>query len=70
MVIILFIINSIAIIKFFFSICKTLFVSLLAIGKVEKGLLRLILNYFAIIKTNKHRIFYFYYLILLKKIYI
>ena len=57
------IINLIFVIKFFYIICKALFISLLIIGKVEKKLLKLISNYFAIIETNKHRMFHLNYFI-------
>lgn len=57
------IINSIAIIKFFYIIYKVLFISLLAIGKIKKRLLGVISNYFIIIETNRHKIFYLHYFI-------
>lgn len=49
------IINLVIVVKFFYIICKALFVSLLVTGEVKKILLRLILNYFVIIKINWHK---------------
>lgn len=51
------IINLVAIAKFFYIIYKTLFIFLLIAAEIKKELLRPILNYFAIIKINKNRIF-------------
>lgn len=46
-------INSVTIAKFFHFIYKILFIFLLAISKIEEELLRLILNYLAMVKTNE-----------------
>lgn len=56
------IMNSIAITKFFYIICKALFVSLLTANKIKRGLLRSVSNYFAMIETNRHKMFHLYYL--------
>lgn len=61
------IINLVVKAKFFYIICKTLFVFLLTISKVEKQLLKLISNYFIIIEINKNRILYLYCFISFKK---
>lgn len=52
------IINPVAIAKFFYIICKALFLSLLADGKVERGLLGQIFIYFATVEINRHKIIY------------
>lgn len=52
------IINLVIKAKFFYIICKILFISLLAINKIKKKLLKLILNDFAVIKINKYKILY------------
>lgn len=51
-------INPIAVIKVFHIICNIVFMSLLAVGQLEGGLLRLISNYFATVKINGRDIFY------------
>lgn len=60
------IINLATIAKFFQIICKALFIFLLATGKIEKRLLKLISNYFTAILTNRHKMLQLYYLVLLK----
>lgn len=62
------IMNLVAVAKFFHIIYKALFVSLLATGKVKKGLLEPILNYFATIETNEYRMFYLHCLIWLRRV--
>lgn len=55
--------NPIVIAKFFYIICKALFISLLTIGKVKRCLLEPIINYFAINETNWGQMLYLHYLI-------
>ena len=46
---------------------QVLFMSLLAASEVEKGLLRVISNYFAIIKTNRREMLHLHCFVWLKK---
>lgn len=62
------IINLLTVIKFFCIIYNALFLLLFTIGQIEKGLLRLILNFSVISKINSHSILYLYYLVWLKSI--
>lgn len=62
------IINLVAIVKFFYIICKTILLSLFTIEHYDKGLLKAVLKYFRIVKINYYNIYYLYYLIWLKKI--
>lgn len=55
--------NPLAIAKFFHIICEFLLVYFLAVGEVKGELLRLISNYFAMIETNRRKIFQFYFLV-------
>lgn len=50
------IMKSVAILKFFYIICNTVFISLLATSQLERGLLRPIFNYFTTIEINSHSI--------------
>lgn len=59
--------NLVAVAKFFHIICNALFVSLLAAGKLKRGLVRPISNYFAMFKTNNHSILHLHWFIWLKK---
>lgn len=55
--------NSVIIAKFFYIICDMIFNLLFAIGLTEKELLKSISTYFKIVKINRYRILYLYYLV-------
>lgn len=57
------IINPVTIAKFFHIICNAVFMSLIATSQLEKGVPRLISNYFATIKINDCNMLHLYYLI-------
>lgn len=65
---IMIIINLIIMAKFFYIIYNALFISLLAAAELKKGLLRPILDYFAIVKTNSYDMLYLHCFIWLKKV--
>ena len=60
--------NPVAVAKFFHIICNLIFMSLFAASQIKKGLLGLILNYFATIKINGCRMFYFHYFVWQKNV--
>lgn len=62
------IMDILAMAKFFYLICKALFVSFLAFRKLKRKLLGLVSNYFAIIETNGHGMLHLHYLVWLKEV--
>lgn len=60
--------DILAMAKFFYLICKALFVSFLAFRKLKRKLLGLVSNYFAIIETNGHGMLHLHYLVWLKEV--
>lgn len=60
--------NSVAMIKVFNIICKSILLFLFVRKYLTRGLLGLVLIYFKRTKTNNFSIFYLHYLIWLKKI--
>lgn len=61
-------INLVTEAKFFYILCNVVFISLFAVSQTERELLGLILNYFAIVKTNGYRMLYHHYLVWLKNV--
>lgn len=59
--------NPMAIAKFFHMIFKGVLLSLFANGCCDGGLLRPVSTYFGKVKTNGGGMFYFYYLVWLKR---
>lgn len=60
--------NLVAVAKFFYIICNVILISLFVTEQIKKGLLGSILNFFATIRTNGHRMLHFHCLIWLKSI--
>lgn len=61
------IINLVLLSKFFYIICKALFVFLSAVSKIKERLLGPISNYFIKIEINRHRMFHLNCLVWLKE---
>ena len=57
------IINLVTIVKFFYTICKALFISLLIGVQIDERLLEPISNYFIVVEINKYRMFHLHYFI-------
>lgn len=57
------IINLMAIAQFFEAICTNIFKRFLAARSTKSRLLRPVLTYFRIVKTNSQKILYLYYLV-------